>query len=109
MVAGRADGHKRDRDVHGRVEKRQAQRLRNQRALRRPQVRGRVVQQQEVRLRRHHPEGRLKGGGQVQEQRAHHLAQEKAPLPHSLGEIQGANRRRRQRSAARLQNRAAEG
>ena len=74
--SGRHHRHERNRDVHGRVEERQAMRIRHQRALRRPQVRGRVVQQQEVRLRRHHVQGRRQGGRQVQEQLAHLVGKE---------------------------------
>ena len=50
VALGRDARLKRDRDLHGRVEERQALRLRDQWEIWRPQVRGRVVQQPVSRL-----------------------------------------------------------
>jgi len=54
-------------------------------------------------------EGRNQRGGQVQEQRADHVAEEEAPVPHPIGQVPRADRDGRQRGAARLQDRPAEG
>ena len=62
---GRHHRRERHRDVHGRVEERQALGVRHQRALGRVEVRGRVVQQQKIRIRRHVHERRHQRGGEV--------------------------------------------
>lgn len=107
VIPGRAPGQRRDGDLHGRVEERQAHGVRHQRAQRRAALRGGVVRQQEVRLRRDHLPRRHQGGGQVQEQRAHHQPEEAPPLPHPQRQVPRADRRRGQRRAAGLQDRPA--
>ena len=59
---------------------------------------------QEVWLRSDNVQGRVAGGGQVQEQHPDHLQQEETPLPHSLGQVPGENRLGGERSPARVEN-----
>ena len=69
LRAGRRGRPEHGGDLLGRVEERQAVRVRRGGAIGRTQVPGRVGQQQEARLRRDHVPGRDTRGGQIQEQR----------------------------------------